>query len=57
MATSGRNPDMTKFWLKTRAKWKETSGIEITTKEDGSDGTESAKDRLAALLNKKKPKP
>jgi hypothetical protein len=53
MASSGRNPDMTKFWLKTRAKWKETSGIELTGKDGGAVEISSAKDRLAMLLTKR----
>lgn len=50
MASSGRNPDMTKFWLKTRANWKETSAVEITDKNASKGEMVSAKDRLAALL-------
>lgn len=53
MATSGKNPDMTKFWLKTRAKWKETSSVEIVNKDGDKAEVASAKDRLAALLNAK----
>jgi len=30
MALGGANPDMTKFWLKTRAGWKETVVKEVT---------------------------
>jgi hypothetical protein len=30
MALGGSNPDMTKFWLKTRAGWKETKVTEVT---------------------------
>lgn len=34
MAKSGRNPEMTQFWLKTRAGWTEKSRLELT----GADG-------------------
>lgn len=50
MAMSGRNPDMTKFWLKSRAKWKETAAIELTGKDGGPMETVSAKDRLKQVL-------
>jgi len=30
MALSGANPEMTRFWLKTRAGWKETTVKEVT---------------------------
>jgi hypothetical protein len=50
MALSGRNPDMTKFWLKTRAKWKETSAIELTGRDGGPMETVTAKDRLKQVL-------
>ena len=54
MAMSGRFPDMTKFWLKSRAGWKETSAVELTGKDGaplGEDGI-SAKDRLKEVLAK-----
>jgi predicted transcriptional regulator len=35
MATSGDEPAMTMFWLKTRAKWKEVQHHEVTGKEEG----------------------
>jgi hypothetical protein len=35
MAVSGANPDMTKFWLKTRAGWVETKRIEHTGMDGG----------------------
>ena len=54
MATSGRHPDMTKFWLKTQAKWKEATTIELTGKDGGAVEITSAKDRLSALLAKRK---
>jgi hypothetical protein len=51
MAASGRFPDMTKFWLKSRAKWKETSGLEITGKDGGPVEINSARDKLARAMN------
>ena len=30
MALSGQSADMTKFWLKTQAGWRETNNIELT---------------------------
>jgi hypothetical protein len=50
MAMSGRNPDMTKFWLKSRAQWKETAAIELTGKDGGPMETVTAKDRLKQAL-------
>jgi len=50
MAASGRFPDMTKFWLKSRAKWKETSGLEITGKDGGPVEVSSARDKLARAM-------
>lgn len=50
MAMSGRFPDMTKFWLKSRAKWKETSGLEITGKDGGPVEVSSARDKLARAM-------
>lgn len=35
MALSGALPDMTKFWLKTRAGWKETKVTEVTGANGG----------------------
>lgn len=35
MALSGAVPDMTKFWLKTRAGWKETKAVELTGANGG----------------------
>lgn len=56
MASSGRNPDMTKFWLKSRAKWKETTAVELTGKDGGPVEVASAKDRLKALVAAKQGK-
>jgi hypothetical protein len=50
MASSGRFPDMTKFWLKSQAGWKETSGIELTGKDGGPVEVVSARDKLAQAL-------
>lgn len=50
MAMSGRFPDMTKFWLKSQAKWKETSGLEITGKDGGPVEIGSARDKLARAM-------
>lgn len=46
MALSGNHPDMTKFWLKTRAGWKETNNIELTGKDGGAIEINSAKATL-----------
>jgi hypothetical protein len=35
MATSGEEPAMTMFWLKTRAKWKEVQHHEVTGNNEG----------------------
>jgi hypothetical protein len=35
MATSGAQPAMTMFWLKTRARWKEVQHMEVTGKDSG----------------------
>jgi len=35
MALSGANPEMTRFWLKTRAGWKETTVKEVTGANGG----------------------
>jgi hypothetical protein len=50
MAMSGRHPDMTKFWLKAQAKWKETSAIELTGKDGGPVEVGSARDKLARAM-------
>lgn len=54
MAMSGRFPDMTKFWLKTRAKWKENHPEELPTddKEKGGE-LDSAKNRLKQMIGNK----
>jgi len=50
MAMDGQHADMTKFWLKTRAGWKETNVTELTGKDGAPIETTSAKDRLKGLL-------
>lgn len=50
MAMSGRFPDMTKFWLKSRAKWKETHAIELTDPNKEKDGLDTPKDRLRRMI-------
>lgn len=55
MAMSGAMPDMTKFWLKAQAGWKETSNIDITSKGDKLEGT-SARDKVKAALSSAAPK-
>ena len=50
MAMSGRFPEMTKFWLKARAKWKETSGVEISGPNGGPVEVSSARDKLARAM-------
>lgn len=49
MALDGRHPDMTKFWLKTRAGWKETSAVEVSGKNGGPVEISSAKARLKTM--------
>lgn len=50
MAMSGRFPDMTKFWLKSRARWKETSGLEITGRDGGPVEVSTARSKLAEAM-------
>lgn len=51
MAMSGRFPDMTKFWLKTRAQWRENADISISVNEKrANDEYGSAKDRLRRAI-------
>ena len=50
MASSGRFPDMTKFWLQTRAKWKTTTGVELTGRDGGPVEVSSAKAKLAEAM-------
>lgn len=50
MAVSGRFPEMTKFWLKTQAKWKETNALELTGKDGGPVEIGSAREKLARAM-------
>lgn len=56
MAMSGKSADMTKFWLKARAGWKETSVTEVTGKDGGPVDISTPKDRLKRLLDATKAK-
>lgn len=44
------------FWLKTQARWKETSQLELTGKDDGPVEISEAKSRLLAGLSLPEPK-
>lgn len=55
MAMSGAMPDMTKFWLKAQAGWKETSHVDLTSKGDKLEGM-SARDKVAQALASATPK-
>lgn len=50
MAMSGRFPDMTKFWLKSRAKWKETASVELSGPDGKPMEFSSAKEKFAAAM-------
>lgn len=56
MALSGRYPDMTKFWLKSRGGWKEAVQ---SAASDGKTDTDigSAKDRLRRMVGANQPAP
>jgi hypothetical protein len=51
MALSGRFPDMTKFWLKTQAKWVEKQSIDISGTLQHNHDLVTAKDRLKQMIN------
>lgn len=51
MALSGQSADMTKFWLKTQAKWRETQNINLEANLKTEDVGASAKDRLKQRLD------
>lgn len=56
MAMSGRFPDMTKFWLKTQAGWKDAVAAPVT--EDNKEGDlDSAKSRLRRAIAPQLPAP
>jgi len=46
MALSGSEPDMTKFWLKTRAGWTETKKVELTGNNGGPIAFSEVKRRM-----------
>lgn len=51
LAMSGRNPDMTKFWLKAKAGWTETTKVDVTSNGktlEGATARDKLKDALAA---------
>lgn len=50
MAMSGAVPDMTKFWLKTRAGWKETKVTEVTGANGGPIQFQEVKQRMLDLI-------
>lgn len=49
MALNGRSPDMTKFWLKAKAGWTETTKVDVTSNGRTLDGA-TAKDKLKDAL-------
>ena len=55
MAMSGRFPDMTKFWLKSQAKWKETSAVEMSGPNGGPIEVSSAREKLARAMGVETP--
>lgn len=46
MALDGQHPDMTRFWLKTRAGWKETEVHEHTGIDAAADEAKAAREKL-----------
>lgn len=50
MALSGASPDMTKFWLKTRAGWKETVVKEVTGANGGPIQFQEVKQRMLEAI-------
>jgi hypothetical protein len=51
MALSGAQPDMTKFWLKTRAGWKETVVKEVTGAGGGPIQFQEVKQRMLDAID------
>ncbi len=52
LAVSGECPDMTRFWLRSRAGWTEKTIVEHTGKDGNPIEIEiSAKEKLARLIN------
>lgn len=50
MAMSGRFPEMTKFWLTHRAKWRPANDKDTPSDADKKDDLSSAKDRLRRMV-------
>jgi len=50
MALSGRNPEMTQFWLKSRAGWCEKNRLEITGADGGPIEITQAREGLMKLV-------
>jgi hypothetical protein len=51
MALSGAQPDMTKFWLKTRAGWKETVVKEVTGAGGGPVQFQEVKQKMLEAID------
>lgn len=56
MAKSGKHPLMTRFWLKTQERWRETDRLELTGANGGPVKTtdltpKERKEKLSKLLN------
>lgn len=52
MALSGRFPDMTKFWLKTRGGWKDAVASAADGEKDSAD-LDTPKEKLRRMVNAK----
>ena len=50
LALSGAAPDMTKFWLKTRAGWKETKEVQLTGQGGGPVQFQEVKQRMLEAI-------
>ena len=50
MALSGASADMTKFWLKTRAGWKETKEVQMTGQGGGPIQFQEVKRRMIDMI-------
>jgi hypothetical protein len=51
LALSGAAPDMTKFWLKTRAGWKETKEVQMTGANGGPIQFAEVKQKMIDLID------
>ena len=51
LAMSGAAPDMTKFWLKTRAGWKETKEVQLTGQGGGPIQFQEVKQRMLDAID------